>query len=36
MVGVGRLAIRDGRITVMELIADPERLAQLELGVLDD
>ena len=36
LVGVGRLAIRDGRITVMELIADPERLAQLELGVLDD
>jgi RNA polymerase sigma factor (sigma-70 family) len=36
LLGVGRLEIRDGRIAVMELIADPERLAQLELAVLDD
>jgi RNA polymerase sigma factor (sigma-70 family) len=36
LLGVGRLEIRDGRIAVMELIADPERLAQLELAVLDE
>jgi RNA polymerase sigma-70 factor (ECF subfamily) len=36
LLGVGRLVIRERRITVMELIADPERLAQLELAVLDD
>ncbi len=36
LLGVGRLEIRDGRITVMELIADPERLARLDLAVLDD
>src|SRR5580704_12178054 len=36
LLGVGRLEIRDGRIAVMELIADPERLAQLELSVLDE
>ena len=36
LLGVGRLEIRNGRITVMEMIADPERLARLELAVLDE
>jgi RNA polymerase sigma factor (sigma-70 family) len=36
LLGVGRLEIRNGRIAVMEMIADPERLARLELAVLDE
>jgi hypothetical protein len=30
------LTIRRGRITEIDLVADPERLRQLELAVLDD
>jgi hypothetical protein len=29
------LTIRDGKITVIDVIADPARLNQLELAVLD-
>ena len=36
LLGVGRLVIRDGRIIEVDLIADPERLAHLELSVLED
>jgi RNA polymerase sigma-70 factor (ECF subfamily) len=36
LLGVGRLVIRDGRIHEVDLIADPERLARLELSVLED
>jgi hypothetical protein len=36
LLGVGRLVIREGRITEVDLIADPGRLAQLDLSVLDD
>ena len=36
LLGVGRLVIRDRHISEVDLIADPERLAQLELSVLDD
>jgi RNA polymerase sigma factor (sigma-70 family) len=34
--GVGVLSIRRGRVTSMELVADPDRLDQLELAVLAD
>jgi len=33
--GVGVLTIRDGRITEMQLIADPERLSRIEVAVLE-
>jgi RNA polymerase sigma-70 factor (ECF subfamily) len=33
--GVGLLTIRGRRITEIDLVADPERLRQLELAVLD-
>ena len=36
LLGVGRMVIRDGRITEVDLIADPERLAALELSVIGD
>jgi len=36
LLGVGRIVIREGRITEVDLIADPDRLAQLDLSVLDD
>jgi RNA polymerase sigma factor (sigma-70 family) len=36
LVGVGLLTIRRRRITEIDLVADPERLRQLELAVLDD
>jgi RNA polymerase sigma factor (sigma-70 family) len=34
--GVGRFTFQNGRILEMELVADPERLSELELAVLDD
>jgi RNA polymerase sigma-70 factor, ECF subfamily len=34
--GVGVITIRHGRIVEAELVADPERLRQLEIAVLDD
>lgn len=34
--GVGVMTLRDGMISEMELVADPERLRNLELAVLDD
>ncbi len=34
--GVGLLTIRRGRIVEAELVADPERLRQLEIAVLDE
>ena len=33
--GVGIITVRDGRILEAELVADPERLRGLEIGVLD-
>jgi len=36
LVGVGRIVIREGLITEVDLIADAERLAKLELSVFDD
>jgi RNA polymerase sigma-70 factor (ECF subfamily) len=36
LVQVMRLTVMDGRISEMELIADPERLRRLDLAVLDD
>jgi hypothetical protein len=30
------LTIRDGRIAEMDILADPERLSQLDLTVLDE
>ena len=32
---VGGVTVRDGRIVEMDLLADPERLAQLDLTILD-
>lgn len=34
--GVGILTIRRGRVIAMDLVADPDRLRQVELAVLDD
>jgi RNA polymerase sigma-70 factor (ECF subfamily) len=36
LVGAGILTIQRGRITVIDLVADPERLRDLELAILDD
>jgi RNA polymerase sigma-70 factor (ECF subfamily) len=36
LLGVGRLTILDGRITEVDLIGDPARLARLGLAILDD
>lgn len=33
---VGTLTIRHGRVTEMDLVADPERLRKLDLAVLND
>ncbi len=33
--GVGIITVRDGKIVEAELVADPERLRELEIGVLD-
>jgi RNA polymerase sigma factor (sigma-70 family) len=33
---VGAYTVRDGLIIAMDILADPERLAKLDLGVLDD
>jgi ketosteroid isomerase-like protein len=32
---VGAITVRDGKIVEMDFFADPERLAQLDLTVLD-
>jgi len=32
---VGAVTVRDGRIVELDFLADPERLAQLDLTVLD-
>jgi hypothetical protein len=32
---VGALTVRDGKIVELDFLADPERLAQLDLTVLD-
>ena len=32
---VGGFTVRDGKIVAMDILADPERLAQLDLTVLD-
>jgi hypothetical protein len=34
--GVGILTIQHGRVTKMDLVADPERLRKLDLAVLND
>ncbi len=36
LLGVGILTIRRGRIAEMDLVADPERLREMEVAVLDD
>jgi RNA polymerase sigma factor (sigma-70 family) len=33
---VGAITVRDGKIVEMDFLADPERLAQLDLAILDD
>jgi RNA polymerase sigma-70 factor (ECF subfamily) len=33
---IGAITVRDGRIVEMDFFADPERLAQLDLTILDD
>ena len=33
---VGAITVRDGKIVEMDLLADPERLRQLDLTILDD
>jgi len=33
---LGKFAIRDGRITDFEIVADPERLARLDLSAIED
>ena len=33
---VGGFTIRDGKIVEMDFLADPERLAELDLAILED
>jgi RNA polymerase sigma-70 factor (ECF subfamily) len=33
---VGAITVRDGKIVEMDILADPERLRQLDLTILDD
>jgi hypothetical protein len=32
---VGGVTVRDGKIVAMDILADPERLEQLDLTILD-
>ena len=33
---VGGITVRDGKIVEMDILADPERLSQLDLTILDN